>query len=483
MPEISKFIEYLMKQNADLTAQVKNLNETIDNLNQTIRELREQLAQNSGNSSKPPSSDGLKKKPSPKSLREKSGKKSGGQKGHKGNCLNVTSQPDEIEKHYHPDCAVCPHREQCMEKACVKETRHVIDTVVQVKITAHKKMCVQECLFCGQPKTGEFPADIANRVQYGKNLEALVVSLNTVGAVSINRIHEIIGSVFDIPLATGTIKNMVTRCAEKIKPVIKKIRQAVIKSPVVNCDETGTRVEGKTQWVHNASNANFTYLTLNSKRGYDAMKEADILPHYTGIMVHDCWNSYWKFDDAAHQICCVHLLRELNGVIENYPEQKWAQQFKKLLLNMKKARDKAVRKEKSALSPATVHRYSKKYDELILYALSENPMPKQKNSKRGKKKKGKVLSLIARLLKYKGHVCLFLENFFVPFDNNQAERDIRNVKVKTKVSGCFRSFDGAVEYLDIMSYICTARKHSLNPFKAILAAVSGIPYDFNLRTE
>lgn len=134
MPEISKFIEYLMKQNADLTAQVKNLNETIDNLNQTIRELREQLAQNSGNSSKPPSSDGLKKKPSPKSLREKSGKKSGGQKGHKGNCLNVTSQPDEIEKHYHPDCAVYPHLEQCMEKACVKETRHVIDTVVQVQV-------------------------------------------------------------------------------------------------------------------------------------------------------------------------------------------------------------------------------------------------------------------------------------------------------------------------------------------------------------
>ena len=256
-----------------------------------------------------------------------SNKRGAFQKGHKGNCLNVTSQPDKIEKHYHPDCAVCPHREQCTEKACVKETRHVIDTVVQVKITAHKKMCVQECLFCGQPKTGEFPADIANRVQYGKNLEALVVSLNTVGAVSINRIHEIIGSVFDIPLATGTIKNMVTRCAEKIKPVLKKIRQAVIKSPVVNCDETGTRVEGKTQW---------------------------------------------------------------------------AQKLKKLLLNMKKARDRAVRKEKAALSPATVHRYSKKYDELILYALSENTMPKQENGKRGKKRKGKVLSLIDRLLKYKG---------------------------------------------------------------------------------
>ena len=226
-----------------------------------------------------------------------------------------------------------------------------------------------------------------------------------------------------------------------------------------------------------------TYLTLNSKRGYEATKEADILPHYKGVVVHDCWSSYWKFNGAAHQICCAHLLRELNGIIENHPEQTWAEKFKTLLLKMKKSKDRAIQKEKTELCCSSVHRYKKQYDELISLARSENPIPEQNEVKRGKPKRGKVLCLIDRLEKYKGQVCLFLEKFSVPFDNNQAERDIRNIKVKTKVSGCFRSFDGAIEYLDIMSYIGTAHKQGINSFKAVLAAVCGNPYAFGLGTE
>ena len=490
MQVTEKFIEALIQQNKvlteqnqDLTEQINMLNKTIEELNATIMKLREQLNKNSSNSSKPPSSDGLKKKPATRSLRGKSGKKPGGQEGHEGKYLFVTEKPDRIEKHYPEDCAICPYWKQCAEKASVKEVRHVIDAEVKVKVTAHEKMCVKECLFCGCEKTGEFPADITNYVQYGKNLEALAVSLNTVGAVSINRVHEIIGSVFNVPLATGTIKNMVTRCAEKVKPVLESIKSALKGSPVLHCDETGTRVEGKTQWVHDASNTKYTYLTLNSKRGYEAMQEADILPHYRGVVVHDCWNSYWKFAGAAHQICCAHLLRELNGIIENHPEQTWAKKFRTLLLKMKKAKDRAIEKEKTKLCYSSVHRYEKEYDELISLARSENPLPEQKEVRRGKPKRGKILCLIDRLEKYKGQVCLFLENFSVPFDNNQAERDIRNIKVKTKVSGCFRSFDGAIEYLDIMSYIGTARKHGINSFKAVLSAVCGKPYDFNLETE
>lgn len=490
MPVTQEFIESLIQQNGVLVEQnhalieqVNLLNKTIDELNATIKELREQLNKNSGNSSKPPSSDGYKKNPTTKSLREKSGKKPGGQNGHTGKYLSVVSEPDEIIRHYHSDCANCPYKEQCIEKACTKETRHVIDTVVDVKITAHEKMCVKKCPFCGSTKTGEFPADVTNYVQYGKNLEALVVSLNTVGAVSVNRVHEIIGSVFNIPLSTGTIKNMVTRCANKIKPILKDIRSALMISPILHCDETGTRVEGKTRWVHDASNEYYTYLTLSSKRGYDAMKEADILPHYIGTVVHDCWSPYWKFDGAAHQLCCAHLLRELNGVTENHPEQTWAKKFKTLILKMKKAKDRAIEKEKTKLCYSSVHRYKNQYDELISLAYSENPLPEQNKGKRGKKKRGKVLSLIDRLAKYKGQICLFLENFSVPFDNNQAERDIRNIKIKTKVSGCFRSIDGAVEYLNIISYIGTARKHGFNSFSAVLAAVCGNPYSFALGTE
>ena len=213
------------------------------------------------------------------------------------------------------------------------------------------------------------------------------------------------------------------------------------------------------------------------------MEEADIMPHFSGTVVHDCWSPYWKFDNAAHQLCCAHLLRELNGVTENHPEQTWAKSFSALLLKMKKAKDRAIEKEKTELSYFSVHRYKNQYDELISLAYSENPAPVTEEGKRGKKKRGKVLCLIDRLKKYKGQVCLFLDYFSIPFDNNQAERDIRNIKVKTKVSGCFRSFDGAVEYLDIMSYIGTARKHGINSFKAVLFAVCGKPYAFGMGTE
>ena len=160
---------------------------------------------------------------------------------------------------------------------------------------------------------------------------------------------------------------------------------------------------------------------------------------------------------------------------ENHSDQTWAEKFSALLLKMKKAKDRAIEKKKAKLSYSSVHRYKNQYDELISLAYSENPAPVTEEGKRGKKKRGKVLC--------KGQVCLFLENFSIPFDNNQAERDIRNIKVKTKVSGCFRSFDGAVEYLNIMSYIGTAHKHGINSFRAVLFAVWGKPYAFGVGTE
>ena len=184
MPVTQDFIESLIKQNQQLIEQVDLLSETIDELNATIKELREQLNKNSGNS-------------------EKSGKKRGGQKGHQGTHLSVLSDPDEVKQHMHADCTACPYRDKCAAKACVKETRNVIDAVVEVKITAHEKLCVEVCPLCGKPKTGDFPKDVKANVQYGKNLQALVVAFNTVGAVSVNRIHEILGGVFNgHPLCT-----------------------------------------------------------------------------------------------------------------------------------------------------------------------------------------------------------------------------------------------------------------------------------------
>ena len=472
-----EFVRFLMKQNEEQSARIAELSAEIASLNQTIKELKEQLNKNSKNSSKPPSSDGLKKPAvnKNKSLRESSGKKQGAQEGHDGVHLSVISDPDHIENHMHSDCTGCPHRAECLSKACIKETRHEVDAVVTVDVTAHNAIEVRECPLHDGVKTGSFPENIKATVQYGKNLQAMVVAFNTVGAVSINRTHEILSSVFNIPLATGTIKNMVTRCAESLKDTYERIRRKMIMLGLIHCDETGSRVDGKTCWVHVASDQDYTYLTINQKRGQIGMDAADVLPHARGIIVHDCWGSYWKYQDVTHAICCAHLLRELNGVIENHPEQTWAVRFKKLLLDMKKVRDKALLSDKDEVSYYHRHKFDMEYDAIIKTAYEENPLPETPAKKRGRKNKSKVLNLICRLDNYKESVCLFIKNLCVPFDNNQAERDLRMVKVKTKVSGCFRSEEGAQEYLTIMSYIGSARKHGINAFTAIREALNGNP--------
>ena len=301
----------------------------------------------------------------------------------------------------HSDCTGCPHRAKCLSKACIKETRHEVDAVVTVDVTAHNAIEVRECPLHGGVKTGSFPENIKATVQYGKNLQAMVVAFNTVGAVSINRTHEILSSVFNIPLATGTIKNMVTRCAESLKDTYERIRLKMIMLGLIHCDETGSRVDGKTCWVHVASDQDYTYLTINQKRGQIGMDAADVLPHARGIIVHDCWGSYWKYQDVKHAICCAHLLRELNGVIENHPEQTWASRFKKLLLNMKKVRDKALISDKDEVSYYHRHKFDMEYDAIIKTAYEENPLPETPAKKRNQKKKSKVLNLICRLENYK----------------------------------------------------------------------------------
>lgn len=469
-----------MQVNA-LNASLNSLQQSFDaqtalitQLNQTIQELREQLNKNSKNSSKPPSSDGFKK-PAPKSLRKPSGKKVGGQEGHQGTYLSVISDPDEIVKHMPSACEGCPHYKMCKGTACVAEKRHVIDAVVTVNVVEHQLLEIPICMLHGDTRKGNFPNDVKATVQYGENLQALSVALNTVGAVSVKRTHEILSGVFNIPLATGIISNMVKRCADAVSETVNRIKQKVADSSLGHFDETGTRVDKKLWWVHDASNCEFTYLDISPKRGYLGMEQCGVLPLFHGISMHDCWASYWSYEDCQHAVCCAHLLRELTGIAENHPEQKWASAFIGLLIKMKKVKDKAVEAGKETLSYYHYHKFDKRYDELIKQAREKNPLPVTAEKKRGRKKKGKILALVERFDNYKASVCLFIHNFMVPFDNNQAERDLRMIKVKTKVSGCFRSEEGARDYLKIMSYVGTAHKQGHNAYDAIRKAISGCP--------
>ena len=462
----------LENQVVQLTNLVAELQRKLDAAYEEISDLKEKLNKNSQNSSKPPSTDGYKK-PNPKSLRKSSGKKQGGQKGHKGHNLKVDAVPDKTIQYMPSACLGCPQCEKCRGRACVAETRRVADASVKIEVTAHQTLEIA-CPYHDAYLRGQFPEDIKASIQYGENLQALVVAFNTVGAVSANRIHELFGNIFDIPLSTGTVANMVRACADNLAGTDGQLKALVAGLDVAHFDETGTRVENKLHWVHVASNSYFTYLYLSEKRGKLAMEEGLVLPSFNGVAVHDCWASYWNYG-RAHGICCAHLLRELNGVLDNHPEQSWARSFKKLLLDMKAAKDKAVAERQEVLDSEAISLFEKRYDRILRKAYRQNPLPPKTPGKRGRQKRGKVRALIDRLQNYKQAVCLFIKNFAVPFDNNQAERDLRMVKVKTKVSGCFRTSDGARYFLRIMSYIGTAKKQGVNPFQAILKAISGEP--------
>ena len=297
------------------TLLIKQLEATIKELQQRILELEEQLHKNSNNSSKPPSSDGLSK-PKPKSLRKRTGKKPGAQPGHKGSGLRLTGDVSEPVVYKPQECKGCELCGQC--KCCGKSAvRNVIDVKILTQIIPH----YTESYFCpkqgGEIICGKFPEDINSSMQYGNGIRALAISLNTAGMMGIKRVHDILQAVLGLPISCGNISNMVAVFAKKISGTVAEIAVELSKAPVVNCDETGIRVEGRNYWVHSACNSEFTFLSLQKKRGYKGMEAAGFLPEYRGTIVHDCWRPYWTAPAVRHGLCCAHLIRELNGVIEN----------------------------------------------------------------------------------------------------------------------------------------------------------------------
>ena len=468
-----ELVRFLIDQNKKQSEQISELTAQVEALTQKIAELTEKNNKNSNNSSKPPSSDGLKKDTSKKrSLREKTSKKQGGQPGHKGNRLEIEGKPDQSRSLAPSKCKLCPNWEKCQGKACPGEKRYLVDYEIKRTVTEY----ISLKLTCPMDNTnlkGEFPEDIKGEIQYGKNIAALLVALNTVGAVSTDRVKEIAGSILGLPISKATIIKMVSRCANKVQNFLAIIKERIINAWEAYFDETGSRVEGKTRWVHCAVTSEYTYLFYHPKRGKAAMDEMGVLPFFKGIAHHDCWKPYFRFTEMDHAVCCAHLLRELNGIIENHPDQEWASSFRRLLLNMKKTKEGSMINSENAANHCYHKRYLNQYDDILNAACEMNPVPEKIPGRRGRQNKGKIRAFIDRLIVNKAAVCLFFTNFKVDFDNNQAERDIRIVKIKTKVSGCFRSEEGIKEYLAVMSYIGTAKKHGKNAFQAILNAFKG----------
>ena len=463
--------EELSKENASLRAMVVEQVKAIEKLGFEIVELRARLGMNSRNSSKPPSSDGYIK-PAPKSRRGRSGNKQGKQRGAVGKNLAPTTDPDEIVNHEPDHCQGCG--ESLFDAPVVGDVRRQVFDLPPVEATSTEHRAQRRRCHCGTETTAAFPSEAIAPTCYGPNLRALVCYLVVRQHIPIKRVAELMRDSYGIAVSTGTIVAMVKEGATRLEGFLASLRNQLAGADVVHADETGLRVEASLYWVHSASNVQGTLYHLDKKRGTKAMDAMGVLEHLSGVVVHDGWSPYRKYTEVEHALCNAHHLRELDAVAE-VEGQSWATDMIALLANTwHRVLDL---KEAGATSFSVTELSSLRtvYKAIITAGHAANPAPTP-SGRRGRTKKSKAANLLWRLDTYAADVLRFATDFAVPFDNNEAERQVRMVKVQQKVSGGFRSIAGAVAWLDVRSYLATVMKNGENPLGALQRLMVADPW-------
>lgn len=443
-----------------------------------IKELQAKAAKNSSNSSKPPSSDGYSKKNRTTSQREKGQKPNGGQPGHEGTTLNQVENPDEVKVHDKECCGNCAVSLAAVPGSKVEE-RQVFDIpAMKITITSHR-VTLKVCPECQTENKGDFPENVSQPVQYGDGVKTVATYFTSGHFIPVERTAQIFKDLFGQSPSEAFILNAGKQLEQKIEPARAAVKGQLQQAKILHVDETGLRVTGKLHWLHSASTDKLTDYEVHTKRGKEAMDTAGILGNFHGKLVHDHWKVYFSYDGCEHVACNAHHLRELD-YLEKQFQQTWAGEMATLLVNIKNT-IADLQPEQDSLSPGQILLFEHQYDDLVKMGLEENPYSEAKTPEDGTKKRGKpkqtpAYNLLARLRDYKGGVLAFMYDFSVPFDNNLAERDIRMVKVKQKVSGGFRTLGGAQQFASIRGYISTAHKNSVSIFTAIKDAFSGNPF-------
>ena len=440
---------------ARLRAENETLRQTVTTLMARVAELERRLGLNSGNSGKPPSSDGLKKPPRTQSLREASGRSPGGQKGHPGNTLRQVAEPDVIVEHYPDHCPNCGST-LTPDLATAYRARQIFDLpepspLVVTEHRAYTCCCGQ----CGEATRAAFPEGVTAPVQYGARIAAFVVYLLHAQFIPEDRLVELMADLFGVKLAAATIARMSTKAVEQVQEFVAAVGRLVKTAAVKHLDETGFRIGGKTQWLHVAVTAWLSVYRVSPKRG-------SLLEGIIGIVVHDHWKPYYTLKGVLHALCNAHHLRELQALIE-IEQEPWALRMQRLLRRACHATHVA-RERDGPLKPSLVQRFQHRYDAIVAAGLAfhEAQPPLPVTGRRGRPRRRTGHNLLLRLSTRKDDVLRFLTDLRVPFTNNLAEQAARMMKLRQKISGGFRSEAGARDFAVIRSLIATAKKQGWN---------------------
>lgn len=480
---VRAYIEFLETRVAYLEKRVA----TMVALETRIAELEAKLAKNSSNSHRPPSSDGPGTPPRTQSERRASGKKPGGQPGHPGKALKRLATPDQRIRHPVRCCSACQLDlfEQMPQSI---EERQVFDLpVLTILCTAHE-VETKTCPACGMKTTAPWPA-VRNAEPgvaiYGPNLRALAIYLNHGQLLPYARTAELIQDLFGHRLSPGTLATWNVKAFDTLADTEQGIADRLAQSlGSVHFDETGIRQGKKNQWLHSASSEALTHFVFHPKRGTEAMEAIGILPTFGGTAIHDRFEPYFSYDHCRHGLCGAHLLRDLR-FIEEQGQEAWAKTMRALLCQMNVAVHRAKVRGQRRFNAPTLLTWHSRYRRLLGIGIA---LHRRKNreegavhvpGQRGRRKQRAGKNLLDALKAHEDSVLLFLHDFTVPFTNNQAERDIRMTKVKLKVSGCFRSEDGARIFCRLRGYFSTARKQGWSLLDAMKSIFLGQPLQPN----
>jgi transposase len=479
--ELQKAFRELKTAYSALQERVKQQEERIEELSlQLLKErlrnleLEKRLGKDSHNSSKPPSSDGYKRQ---QKRREKSKKSSGGQSGHSGHQLAQVETPDEVVEHRATHCQRCQSFLP-QTGGVVKERRQLHELPpLHLRVTEHQQV-EQICSGCGACTTGDFPTGVEAAAQYGPNVRALAVYLSQFQLLPLERISELFADLHLGTVSEGSIVNWVREAAKHLTPTQQTLERVLLQSRYTHVDETGGRIEGILHWFHVVSTRYLTSYHWHRKRGHEAMQEIGLLPNYHGRLIHDRWKSYDQYG-CEHSLCGAHLLRDCVSVAEQEGEP-WAAEMYTVLFELSEHVKQARASSQKALAPEIRANGLAQYFEVLEHGYhawnQTHPPPDPFHPrKRGRPKQDPSKNLLDVFLHRADQVLAFVDDLMVPFTNNQAERDLRMIKVQQKISGTFRSDVGATSFCTIRSYLSTMRKQGHSMLDALAAVFQGSP--------